>query len=319
MKAELAVVDTPGAAQAQAPSIPLSSAEAFERHVPGERVASSGGEAWKDVLAQVFERRPVEDSFIIPAVPEPLIVWVLSGTAEVAERELGGEWKSNRVAAGDFFLTTSPRPCELRWVTEGAAPFRVMHLYLGLDLMKRAIRDVLDEDAVQAGLREASGECDTVLSMFLTQLHAELVSPRAASALFVQGLAQSLAVHLVRAYADPDARRQVRRGGLPAFKLQRVLGLMESGLDQDFQLARLAQEAELSEYHFCRVFKTTTGFAPSRYFIRLRIEHARRLLRETTRSIIEIGLEVGYASPSHFAQVFRREVGVTPSAYRTQG
>jgi AraC family transcriptional regulator len=43
---------------------------------------------------------------------------------------------------------------------------------------------------------------------------------------------------------------------------------------------------------------------------------ARRLLRETERSVIEIGLEVGYSSPSHFAQIFRREVGITPSDYR---
>lgn len=298
--------------------VALSSAEAFERYVPGERVASSQGEAWKDVLAQVFARRPVQDSLIIPAVPEPLIVWVLSGTADVAERELDGEWKTNRVAAGDFFLTTSPRPCELRWTTVGTEPFHVMHLYLGLDLMQRAVRDVLGEDAAQAGLREASGERDDVLSMFLAQLHAELVSQRTPSALLVQGLAQGLAVHLVRRYTDPDARRQSQRGGLPAFKLHRVLGLMETSLAEDFQLARLAQEAALSEYHFCRVFKKSTGFSPSRYFIRLRMEHARRLLRETARPVIEIGLDVGYASPSHFAQVFRREVGVTPSAYRAQ-
>jgi len=43
---------------------------------------------------------------------------------------------------------------------------------------------------------------------------------------------------------------------------------------------------------------------------------ARRLLIETQRSVIDIGLEVGYSSPSHFSQIFRREVGVTPSAYR---
>jgi AraC family transcriptional regulator len=46
------------------------------------------------------------------------------------------------------------------------------------------------------------------------------------------------------------------------------------------------------------------------------MERARRLLRETQTPIVEIGLEVGYASPSHFAQVFRKEVGVLPSDYR---
>jgi AraC family transcriptional regulator len=43
---------------------------------------------------------------------------------------------------------------------------------------------------------------------------------------------------------------------------------------------------------------------------------ARRLLRETDKSIIAIGLDVGYSSPSHFAQVFKRAVGVSPSDYR---
>jgi AraC-like DNA-binding protein len=67
-----------------------------------------------------------------------------------------------------------------------------------------------------------------------------------------------------------------------------------------------------------RLFKKTTGFAPSQYLIRLRMAHARRLLRETTKSMIDIGLEVGYSSPRHFAQMFRRAVGVTPSEYRHQ-
>ena len=40
------------------------------------------------------------------------------------------------------------------------------------------------------------------------------------------------------------------------------------------------------------------------------------MIRETTRSLIEIGLEIGYTSPSHVAQVFRRVVGVTPTEFR---
>ena len=41
------------------------------------------------------------------------------------------------------------------------------------------------------------------------------------------------------------------------------------------------------------------------------------LIRETSRSLIEIALDVGYTSPSHFAQVFRRVVGVTPTEFRS--
>jgi len=44
----------------------------------------------------------------------------------------------------------------------------------------------------------------------------------------------------------------------------------------------------------------------------------RRLLRETKMSIVDVALEVGYATPSHFAQLFRRETGLSPSDYRRQ-
>ncbi|MDM0074816.1 AraC family transcriptional regulator [Variovorax sp. J2P1-59] len=265
---------------------------------------------------QVFLRRPVQESLIIPAVPEPLIVWVLSGSAVVEERELGGQWIANHVRAGDFFLTTSPKPCELRWATEGEEPFQVMHLYLGLDVMKRAVRDVHGADPFEFVLREVSGANDSALSMFLSQIRAELMGQRQPSTLMVQGLAQGLAVHLVRAYADAGKRPVAPRGGLPAFKLHRIIAMLEERLDREFRLQPLASAAGLSEFHFCRAFKKTTGFSPSRYFIRLRVDRARRLLRETSKPVIEVGLDVGYASPSHFAQVFKREVGVTPSEYR---
>jgi len=298
------------------PSTDRATAEALDERVPGELIASSKGKPWKDLLVQVFQRRPVQESLIIPAVPEPLIVWVLSGSAVVEERELGGTWIANAVNVGDFFLTTSPRPCELRWTTRGNEPFRVMHVYLGLDVMRRAFKEIQPDDEPVLVLREVSGASDPTLSLFLEQLRSELMSRHKPSALMVQGLAQGLAVHLARAYPDPGKRSPAPRGGLPAFKLHRIIDMLEAGLARSFQLEPLARAAGLSEFHFCRAFKKTTGFAPSRYFIRMRIERARRLLRDTTKPVIEIGLDVGYTSPSHFAQVFRREVGVAPSEYR---
>jgi AraC family transcriptional regulator len=295
---------------------PLSTAEALDEGVPGELIASSKGRPWRDVMAQVFVRRPVQEGLIIPAVPEPLIVWVVSGAARVEERELGGEWLANDVRQGDFFLTTSPRPCELRWKTLDATPFQVLHLYLGLPLMQRAAADVMGAQAQQTQLREVSGGSDDILSALLVLLRDELVQRSSPSTMLVQGLASSLAVHLVRTYASESRPRAAPHGGLPAFKIHRALAAMQGRLDQDLDLGRLAREASLSDAHFSRAFKKSTGFTPSQYLIRLRIELARRLLRETQRPVIDIGLDVGYASPSHFAQVFRREVGVLPSEYR---
>ena len=131
----------------------------------------------------------------------------------------------------------------------------------------------------------------------------------------MQGLGQSLTVYLLRHYGS-DKNRTVFKGGLPAFKLQKVLRLLEQQLAEPFQLSALAQVAELTEAHFCRAFKKSTGVSPSQYQIRLRIELAQRLLRQSNDPVIDIALQVGYQNPSHFSQLFKREVGVTPIQYR---
>jgi AraC family transcriptional regulator len=56
---------------------------------------------------------------------------------------------------------------------------------------------------------------------------------------------------------------------------------------------------------------------PLQFVTRQRITRAQQLIRETSQSLINVGLEVGYASPSHFAQIFRRVVGVTPTEFRS--
>ena len=294
-----------------------TSAEAFRQHVPGTIIAASCGTAWNELLVEVVSRRRVEECLLIPAVAEPLIVWVVSGCALVEERELGAGWTGKMVRPGDFFLTTTAAPYELRWQATGPADFVVLHAYLGLPLMARAGQAVDGMAKHVPRLREVSGERDPTLSMLLELVRVELTVHAGSSQLFVGGIAQSLAAHLVRTYAARDQARPAPRGGLPAFRLRRVTDLLAAHLAENLPLVRLAQEAGYSTFHFSRLFKRATGVPPSRYLIRLRTERARRLLRETTKSIIEIGLEVGYTNPSHFAQIFRQEVGSTPSEYRS--
>jgi AraC family transcriptional regulator len=294
-------------------TIPEStSAEAFNHYVPGRLIAASNG--WKNLLVRIYSEPRVEGSVIYPAVAEPRIVRILSGAAVVEERELSGPWLKTRVEAGDLFLTASQSPYEVRWRAIGPEPLATMHLYLGLPVFNRATEEAFQNDQGATRLRDLSGFKDNFLSALLEELHKEVSSRHRGSSLFVEGIAQSLAVHLVRTYADETT--QDYKGGLPGFRLRRVRDLMITHLEDEFSLIRLAREADMSEFHFSRAFKRTAGLTPSQYFIRLRLEKARRLLRETNRSVIEIGLDVGYTSPSHFARIFRREIGISPSEYR---
>lgn len=292
-----------------------SSVEAVEDYIPGELLREYRAQSSKDVFVQILARRHEEHSVILPAVPEPLIVWIVSGEALVEERPLGGTWWGNRVIEGDFFLTTASHATELRWRAAADRPFRVIHVYIGLLLLTEVVREIRGRALSEFALREVSGECDPTLSALLRLMQQELAG-RQVSASTIQGLAKALTVHLVRTYEAAPPSPYVRRGGLPAYKLHQVFEAMKTNLAQPFELALLAAAAELSEYHFSRVFKQATGLSPSRYFIRLRMEQAKRLLRESDESMVDIGMAVGYASPSHFSQVFRKEAGLTPGAYR---
>jgi AraC family transcriptional regulator len=82
---------------------PRTSAEALAGQIPGKTLATSRGGAWKDLLVQVFARQRVEESILVPAVAEPLIVWILSGAAVVEERGSTAHGQRTGLKPGIFF------------------------------------------------------------------------------------------------------------------------------------------------------------------------------------------------------------------------
>jgi len=153
-----------------------TSATGLEAHIRGQRLAASDEVFSNDVLVQIFTRERIEQSVIVPAVAEPLIVWVLSGSATIEEREAGEAWRASEVTQGDFFLTTSAMPYEMRWQVTSAEPFVVMHIYLGLPLLERAIQETGKQVTGSICLREISGGRDETLSLLFEQFRVELQS-----------------------------------------------------------------------------------------------------------------------------------------------
>jgi AraC family transcriptional regulator len=147
---------------------------------------------------------------------------------------------------------------------------------------------------------------------------AELLAARApGKSPRVAALTQLMAAHIVEKYTDAAIETPVYRGGLPIRFLRKVEDYTAVHLAEEISVERLAELVELSPSHFAHVFKETTGMTPLQFITRQRITRAQQLIRETSRSLIDVGLEVGYSSPSHFAQVFRRVAGVTPTEFRS--
>ncbi len=103
-----------------------------------------------------------------------------------------------------------------------------------------------------------------------------------------------------------DAQRLVRK----------VMAYIHEHYDQTVNRHELANNAGVSERHLNRCFLQETGMTPLTYLNRYRIQRARELLEQGQLSITEIMGRVGFSESSHFTRVFRREVGIIPSAYK---
>lgn len=106
--------------------------------------------------------------------------------------------------------------------------------------------------------------------------------------------------------------------GLPAFKLRQVQRFIEEHLDENLTLGRLAEAAEMSKYHFSRLFKESVGLPPYRYILKRRVARARQLLQDTDLPIARIALRTGFSNQSHFGEAFRKLTGHSPSDFRKQ-
>ncbi|MFT3830276.1 MAG: AraC family transcriptional regulator [Opitutaceae bacterium] len=294
-----------------------TSAEAYLPYTKSKLLRPSRGKAWRDLKAWIHEPLRETDALALPGVSEPYLAWTFSGEVEFQEREGDGPWVTHRIRTGSFFLTTGGGPYECRWKPISAEPFLAMMVFVELPLFHRAAAEVFGADAPKVRLRDLSAFTDPDLNWLMEQVRAELMARRA-SVLRVQGLAQLIATHLVRHYAEVSDNLHDANPSLPGFKLKQVTDWIGTHLGENFDLDRLAARAGLSKFHFHRLFKQATGVSPAKYQTIARLDEARRRLRETRQSIVEIALEVGFSSPSHFAQVFRRETGMTPSAYRRQ-
>ena len=99
-------------------------------------------------------------------------------------------------------------------------------------------------------------------------------------------------------------------------KLTEAVTLMESNLDEPLSSDDLAGLVGLSRRHLERLFKRHLDTVPSRFYLQMRLDKARHLLRDTDMSIVEVSMASGFSSASHFSTTYRSHFGITPRQER---
>ena len=93
---------------------------------------------------------------------------------------------------------------------------------------------------------------------------------------------------------------------------------MDAHSAEKFSLEKMAKALFVNGSYLTRAFKNYTGMTPLAYHHQLRCAKAKELLASSALTVSQIGEAVGYVSSSHFAHIFRKLEGCTPSEYQKQ-
>ena len=135
-----------------------------------------------------------------------------------------------------------------------------------------------------------------------------------ADGLFVEESVLAVLARVVRAAAPMTTGKRAHQASDPVAHVRVVLA---ERFRDDLSLAELARMAGCSVFHLARRFRAETGSTLHGYRQQLRLRASLERLGEADVDLLELAMELGYSSHSHFTGTFRRTFGVTPSWVRT--
>ena len=187
-----------------------------------------------------------------------------------------------------------------------------------------AVRLMLDVERVlevMGGEFQAGGLAEPRLTFFDENLQtlARLLASSQDDLQSFQLFGDSIVAAIVARIAHLCSTNQptiCRRLGLTRRQLTRVTEFVHDHLSRTIRLSELASLTGLSASQFGRAFKVSTGQTPHQWHLAVRIEYAKRMLKDREKSLVEIALEAGFSEQSHFTRAFTAANGVSPRAWQ---
>jgi len=267
---------------------------------------SSHSRDWKGITVELHRFRDVD---VVLATPDHVISVHVAGTVNLLQRR-GGSSAIKHLTAGDVIVTPAGEP--KTWRHSGEA--MVIVLRLAPTYVERI---ALEEGLSRVELQDNFGTRDTCAEQLGKKLLSGLETEGEASQIYVETLANQLALHLLQTYSATQSLAERRAAKLSPFKLQRAIDYIDEHLRDDLTLSSISEALAMSPGHFAHAFRQSTGLPPHRYVLERRIERAKSLLRQTELPITEVAQLIGCASHSHFSVLFHRSTGCSPRDYRS--
>jgi two-component system response regulator YesN len=123
---------------------------------------------------------------------------------------------------------------------------------------------------------------------------------------------------LLNYLAELTVYRQKRDNTATVEIIESIRNYIHDNFKEDISLERIADHFHFNPSYISMLFKTHSEAGFKEYLIRVRIDEAKRLLRETGLKVYEVARRAGYNDVAYFVKLFRKEVGVSPNHYRSR-
>ena len=130
-------------------------------------------------------------------------------------------------------------------------------------------------------------------------------------------VSRQLIVNRSRGTTDREAENLCLRTGLSDSSVLEAVSLMERHIENPISIQEIANSMDISRDVLERRFRTVTRLSPKQYYMRMRLERAVDYLRHSTISITDIAASCGFSDSAHFAKVFSKTFGRSPSRDRS--
>jgi AraC family transcriptional regulator len=288
--------------------IDMSKPQESAQILPHAPVLSSQAIGWKGLLFQEFHHPGHEiPEYVLPH--HMIIVGRQQGLHQ--ENRIDGKfYHRDSTIAGDVLIV--PTGVTNATVWKENAEFSL--LILCPKFVSEVAHESIDPNRVELVPQFAA--FDPLIHQLGLSLKADLEAGCPIGKIFGESAATMLAARLLQQHSIRMPKLASDEHGLSSYTLRQVLAYIRSHLSEDLSIIDLAQVAGMSPYYFLRLFKKSMHITSRQYIIQMRVDRAKELLRSRELSIADIALECGFTNQSHFTNVFRQSIGVTPKAYQ---
>jgi AraC family transcriptional regulator len=230
-----------------------------------------------------------------------------SGVCASGTRALDGKLERERRNSGDIAIIPAGISHRCSW--DAQAQFMVLAIEPAL--LQQVGQDWVNPDQIEL-IPQFMNRQDSFIQGVFSTLRAEVEMAGIGSYLLIDSLKIALSIHLLRHYCSTRPKLSTYADGLSPSKLQQVKEYIHGHLHQNLRLVDLSAIAQISPYHFLRLFKQSMGVTPHQYILQCRIDRAKFLVQHSKLSIAEIAMRTGFCDQSHLTRSFKRLVGETP-------